>query len=106
MVGATLNSAASVRCPMSAICVAPNPPRASRPTQAAIDRRQAATEVAASQIPAARSEEHTSELQSRSDLVCRLLLEKKNYPQTPHSQRSTPHSALLSQWRCPVRSRA
>src|SRR2546428_7201860 len=25
-----------------------------------------------------RSEEHTSELQSRSDLVCRLLLEKKN----------------------------
>src|SRR5206468_13046221 len=27
--------------------------------------------------PAARSEEHTSELQSRSDLVCRLLLEKK-----------------------------
>src|SRR2546428_9763442 len=29
---------------------------------------------------AKRSEEHTSELQSRSDLVCRLLLEKK----TPH----------------------
>src|SRR5699024_11846913 len=27
---------------------------------------------------AARSEEHTSELQSRFDLVCRLLLEKKN----------------------------
>src|SRR2546428_3294877 len=27
----------------------------------------------------ARSEEHTSELQSRSDLVCRLLLEKKKY---------------------------
>ena len=26
---------------------------------------------------AAESEEHTSELQSRSDLVCRLLLEKK-----------------------------
>src|SRR5690349_23635326 len=26
-----------------------------------------------------RSEEHTSELQSRRDLVCRLLLEKKNY---------------------------
>src|SRR2546421_2169621 len=26
-----------------------------------------------------RSEEHTSELQSRSDLVCRLLLEKKNH---------------------------
>src|SRR5438105_9138340 len=27
---------------------------------------------------APRSEEHTSELQSRVDLVCRLLLEKKN----------------------------
>src|SRR5437868_11755339 len=27
--------------------------------------------------PPARSEEHTSELQSRFDLVCRLLLEKK-----------------------------
>src|SRR6266511_274260 len=26
-----------------------------------------------------RSEEHTSELQSREKLVCRLLLEKKNY---------------------------
>src|SRR5207249_11835964 len=26
-----------------------------------------------------RSEEHTSELQSRFDLVCRLLLEKKKY---------------------------
>src|SRR5438270_3388530 len=28
----------------------------------------------------ARSEEHTSELQSQSNLVCRLLLEKKNKP--------------------------
>src|SRR5206468_5196607 len=28
-------------------------------------------------FPDERSEEHTSELQSRSDLVCRLLLEKK-----------------------------
>src|SRR5436305_8846826 len=27
-----------------------------------------------------RSEEHTSELQSRPQLVCRLLLEKKNFP--------------------------
>src|SRR5699024_11272292 len=30
---------------------------------------------------AQRSEEHTSELQSRFDLVCRLLLEKKNVEQ-------------------------
>src|SRR5438874_10574386 len=31
--------------------------------------------------PVARSEEHTSELQSRRDLVCRLLLEKKKKDQ-------------------------
>src|SRR5438874_9782237 len=30
-------------------------------------------------VSANRSEEHTSELQSRRDLVCRLLLEKKNF---------------------------
>src|SRR5688572_32704225 len=29
------------------------------------------------EVPVARSEEHTSELQSQSNLVCRLLLEKK-----------------------------
>src|SRR5260370_29446163 len=31
-----------------------------------------------------RSEEHTSELQSHLNLVCRLLLEKKNYVETYH----------------------
>src|SRR2546430_12108567 len=36
-----------------------------------------------------RSEEHTSELQSQSNLVCRLLLEKK---------KNTPYSRLLSHW--------
>src|SRR3712207_8913513 len=37
-------------------------------------------------LPAAlRSEEHTSELQSRQYLVCRLLLEKKNEPQSLNS---------------------
>src|SRR5206468_11622500 len=34
-------------------------------------------DVARSAFQRYRSEEHTSELQSRSDLVCRLLLEKK-----------------------------
>src|SRR5206468_11627243 len=34
-------------------------------------------QVGGHRAKAARSEEHTSELQSRSDLVCRLLLEKK-----------------------------
>src|SRR2546429_2280632 len=32
-----------------------------------------------------RSEEHTSELQSRLHLVCRLLLEKKNYAHAPRA---------------------
>src|SRR3712207_7343535 len=31
-------------------------------------------------LPVSRSEEHTSELQSRQYLVCRLLLEKKKNP--------------------------
>src|SRR2546429_3942319 len=38
-----------------------------------------------------RSEEHTSELQSRLHLVCRLLLEKKK--NTRHTQHAFPHSA-------------
>src|SRR2546429_6280929 len=36
-------------------------------------------------LSATRSEEHTSELQSRLHLVCRLLLEKKKNIQTPRS---------------------
>src|SRR5690606_40254725 len=35
-----------------------------------------------------RSEEHTSELQSRENLVCRLLLEKKKNTRTPSSPRA------------------
>src|SRR5688572_31279561 len=35
----------------------------------------------------ARSEEHTSELQSQSNLVCRLLLEKKKKKKTKKIQR-------------------
>src|SRR2546427_1147259 len=39
-----------------------------------------------------RSEEHTSELQSQSNLVCRLLLEKKKKKQaTQHPLRPTDH---------------
>src|SRR5260221_6742696 len=37
---------------------------------------------------AGRSEEHTSELQSHSDLVCRLLLEKKKKSTTTQIRRS------------------
>src|SRR2546430_7454961 len=35
-----------------------------------------------------RSEEHTSELQSQSNLVCRLLLEKKKTTTTPDARHS------------------
>src|SRR2546421_8635006 len=35
-------------------------------------------------VTRSRSEEHTSELQSRSDLVCRLLLEKKKKDNKHH----------------------
>src|SRR3989442_10546873 len=43
-----------------------------------------------------RSEEHTSELQSRPHLVCRLLLEKKNRndPLCPLSSRGSPSDRL------------
>src|SRR2546430_12041413 len=43
-----------------------------------------------------RSEEHTSELQSQSNLVCRLLLEKKKQTRQttgqPHAERRARHS--------------
>src|SRR2546430_3349552 len=49
--------------------------------------------------PASRSEEHTSELQSQSNLVCRLLLEKKKknkqkrtHESSKHRQRRDKHS--------------
>src|SRR5688572_32212320 len=42
---------------------------------------------------ARRSEEHTSELQSQSNLVCRLLLEKKK--PKPEQLITHPHSTLL-----------
>src|SRR2546422_7401679 len=59
-------------------------PRAAREAGGRLDRdRAAATGGGARSLVCrrprvARSEEHTSELQSRLHLVCRLLLEKKN----------------------------
>src|SRR5256885_11555693 len=41
-------------------------------------------------VPRRRSEEHTSELQSPCNLVCRLLLEKKK---APHPQPTSPARA-------------
>src|SRR2546430_13615476 len=43
-----------------------------------------------------RSEEHTSELQSQSNLVCRLLLEKKNYDSTLRNSALHAHTHTLS----------
>src|SRR6266513_3219682 len=42
-----------------------------------------------SRASSGRSEEHTSELQSRFDLVCRLLLEKKNIYSLSGSRRTS-----------------
>src|SRR5438034_8600775 len=62
----------------------PDPPqkrvRPQQPDQYQPDHRKPAHPVARHRPnnPRERSEEHTSELQSHSDLVCRLLLEKKN----------------------------
>src|SRR2546430_9719117 len=43
-----------------------------------------------------RSEEHTSELQSQSNLVCRLLLEKKKKTQAIMRNSSTTHILSIS----------
>src|SRR5256885_12622126 len=47
-------------------------------------RRSCITPASAS-ATSSRSEEHTSELQSPCNLVCRLLLEKKNTPHDIHT---------------------
>src|SRR5690554_7150144 len=54
-------------------------------------------------VTLARSEEHTSELQSRPHLVCRLLLEKKTTIPTDLARRSVPPTRLGSRARsCPL----
>src|SRR5688572_32106561 len=42
-----------------------------------------------------RSEEHTSELQSQSNLVCRLLLEKKKKQHIPQERSPCPQNSQL-----------
>src|SRR3712207_9274126 len=58
------------------------------PTRALLDRDLDAA------LSRARSEEHTSELQSRQYLVCRLLLEKKKSISKPASSRVSPPSTV------------
>src|SRR2546427_5425179 len=48
-----------------------------------------------------RSEEHTSELQSQSNLVCRLLLEKKKTAPYPSDSLCPPREATRSSCRRP-----
>src|SRR5438270_11837972 len=59
-------------------------PRTARSSRS--DRRDRA--AARSKRHWRRSEEHTSELQSQSNLVCRLLLEKKNKNIQLHEQKT------------------
>src|SRR5687768_17985366 len=56
-------------------CRRPEPPVAARSIRRAVSNVRPPPRPSAAR---ARSEEHTSELQSRLHLVCRLLLEKKN----------------------------
>src|SRR5260370_16321030 len=66
----------------------PNPRNLSSAANAAAATMSPSTDLATSS-PSARSEEHTSELQSHLNLVCRLLLEKKNHTHpTNHDQRT------------------
>src|SRR5206468_12453669 len=55
------------------------PPPSARTPKRSFSTRRTIPPAKFSRAPSSnsRSEEHTSELQSRSDLVCRLLLEKK-----------------------------
>src|SRR5260370_15429469 len=59
------------------------------------DHRATASRILSRCLPSGyRSEEHTSELQSHLNLVCRLLLEKKNNPDCLASS-DHPHDAAL-----------
>src|SRR6516165_10654649 len=81
------------------------PPRSTLFPYTTLFRSQSATTCSLTVAPARsavavivnglRSEEHTSELQSQSKLVCRLLLEKKNRPPNvyPHVTAISPTQA-------------
>src|SRR5438132_8902741 len=69
------------------------------------DDRPASWLAADHQLPARtrddrRSEEHTSELQSHSDLVCRLLLEKKKKKTTRDGHCTAPRRDSRPEIRC------
>src|SRR3712207_7294278 len=81
-----------LRTVMDQILQAPGTPVNARRMEARLDAlyaQLAGDPQVAGQLPGLRSEEHTSELQSRQYLVCRLLLEKKK-----NSMRSTSSAGL------------
>src|SRR5688572_30929360 len=59
-----------------------------RPT-AVLQHQQRVGEIAGGDGHVLRSEEHTSELQSQSNIVCRLLLEKKKKKKKTHHNTKT-----------------
>src|SRR5438874_9465228 len=63
--------------------------RSLRSNQAIVIENERIAEIASAGEVKARSEEHTSELQSRRDIVCRLLLEKKKTPPPPPAPTAT-----------------
>src|SRR2546425_3058197 len=84
-------SAAAIHALITAAAAAANTPNVThvvartrtsttRLAMRSIGRRQCFHSVTSAARSGARSEEHTSELQSLAYLVCRLLLEKKKYP--------------------------
>src|SRR5690625_6719904 len=63
-------------------------------------RSVAAKPVPANKLTPTRSEEHTSELQSRGHLVCRLLLQKKKKERTNHNTRRRRSEQRQTTCRC------
>src|SRR2546430_5752315 len=58
-------------------------------------RRRPRDRSLGTRLTSLRSEEHTSELQSQSNLVCRLLLEKKTEPILPNDGATFARGTLL-----------
>src|SRR5260370_18818077 len=81
----------SSRDPAGAQCPQHRPPLLERQADRRVDDEEADEERQQAErreieMKAVRSEEHTSELQSHLNLVCRLLLEKKKQPLTRTTQ--------------------
>src|SRR5947207_11559331 len=72
--GACTSCTSTTHTPRKGSC---QPPGRHGPSKSTCTLRSSTIAVRAASPPRERSEEHTSELQSHSDLVCRLLLEKK-----------------------------